>query len=275
MAAPSVSGDLQIQSLSLNSNFENLCALQFLRRIGDGFPVWNVQLSLRVFVRDRNFRSATKVARLVVRPVSRSSIKGTPRHPASDGPCVSPAAARWLVVPGTGWTVRNVTAAQYRFVNPRTPHRSPPSITAETSIRTYQCSCRFPGRMNHCMHEHERNRLFPPTTYLLGDRHLISGCKKPPTSTNSPHRNTPALDKTSNRHRQDRLTGRCRKSCLSLETGGLHARFVRGVGSCSSPEGSGTGLCESIFPLLLAPRTHHREKLRFHTGDQSSLVVNA
>jgi translocation and assembly module TamB len=165
MAAPSISGDLQIQSLSLNSNFDEFIAL--FSSVGESetpSPFGNVQLALRV-VGSRNIsihnELATAEARIDL------AIKGTLDNPALTGHVESNNGT--MVFQGRKY---DVTRGNIDFVN---PVRIDPSIDiqAETSIRNYQVFMSISGRMNHLQLSMRSEPALPQLEIV----NLISGGK--------------------------------------------------------------------------------------------------
>lgn len=165
LASPSVSGELQIQSLTLNNNFEEFIAL--FDSVGNSetaSPFGNVQLSLRV-VGSRNIsihnELATAEARIDL------GIKGTLANPALTGHVETNNGT--LQFQGRKY---DVTRGNIDFVN---PVRIDPSIDiqAETSIRNYQVFLSISGRINRL----QLNMRSEPPLPQLEIVNLISGGK--------------------------------------------------------------------------------------------------
>jgi translocation and assembly module TamB len=184
MAAPSISGDIQIQSLTLNSNFDDFIAM--FGSVGEESespsPFGNVQLALRV-VGNRNIsihnELATAEARIDL------GIKGTLDNPALTGHVESNNGT--MVFQGRKY---DVTRGNIDFVN---PVRIDPSIDiqAETSIRNYQVFLSISGRMNHL----QLNMRSEPALPQLEIVNLISGGKTTDEYQQSAQ-STAALEKT-------------------------------------------------------------------------------
>jgi translocation and assembly module TamB len=165
MAAPAISGDLQIQSLTFNSNFDEFIAL-FSSDGGSetASPFGNVKLALRV-VGSRNIsihnELATAEARIDL------GIKGTLDNPALTGHVETNSGM--LQFQGRKF---DVTRGNIDFVN---PVRIDPSIDiqAETSIRNYLVFMSIAGRMNHL----QLNMRSEPPLPQIEIVNLISGGK--------------------------------------------------------------------------------------------------
>ena len=183
MAAPSISGDIQIQSLTLNSNFDEFIALfGSVEDTEAPSPFGNVQLSLRV-VGSRNIsihnELATAEARIDL------GIKGTLANPALTGHVESSNGT--MVFQGRKY---DVTRGNVDFVN---PVRIDPSIDiqAETSIRNYQVFMTISGRMNHLQLSMRSEPALPQLEIV----NLISGGKTTDEYQQSAQ-STAALEKT-------------------------------------------------------------------------------
>jgi len=183
MASPTVSGDLQIQSLSLNSNFDEFIALfSSLEESETPSPFGNVKLALRV-VGSRNIsihnELATAEARIDL------GIKGTLDNPALTGHVESNNGT--MVFQGRKY---DVTRGNIDFVN---PVRIDPSIDiqAETSIRNYQVFMSISGRMNHLQLSMRSEPALPQLEIV----NLISGGKTTDEYQQSAQ-STAALEKT-------------------------------------------------------------------------------
>jgi translocation and assembly module TamB len=183
MVSPTVSGDLQIQSLSLNSNFDEFIALfSSLGESETASPFGNVKLALRV-VGSRNIsihnELATAEARIDL------GIKGTLDNPALTGHVESSSGT--MVFQGRKY---DVTRGNIDFVN---PVRIDPSIDiqAETSIRNYQVFMSISGRMNHLQLSMRSEPALPQLEIV----NLISGGKTTDEYQQSAQ-STAALEKT-------------------------------------------------------------------------------
>jgi autotransporter translocation and assembly factor TamB len=165
LASPTVSGDVQIQSLSFNSNFDEFIAL--FGSVGESetrSPFGSVQLALRV-VGSRNIsihnELATAEARIDL------GIKGTLDNPTLTGHVESSNGT--MVFQGRKY---DVTRGNIDFVN---PIRIDPSIDiqAETSIRNYQVFMSISGRVNHLQLSMRSEPALPQLEIV----NLISGGK--------------------------------------------------------------------------------------------------
>ena len=165
MASPSVSGELEIQSLTLNSNFENF--IELFDSVGgseSASPFGNLQLALRV-VGSRNItihnELATAEARIDL------GIKGTVDSPALTGHVETNSGT--LKFQGRTY---DITRGSIDLVN---PVRIDPSIDvqAETSIRNYQVFLSISGKRNRL----QLNMRSEPPLPQLEIVNLISGGK--------------------------------------------------------------------------------------------------
>ena len=162
---PSVSGDLQIQSLTLNGSFEDFIALfDSVGNSENSTPFGNVQLALRV-VGSRNISIQNELASAEAR--IDLGIKGKLDNPALTGHVESSNGT--LLFQGRKY---DITRGNLDFIN---PVRVDPiiDVQAETSIRNYQVFVSISGRMNHL----QLNMRSEPPLPQLEIVNLISGGK--------------------------------------------------------------------------------------------------
>jgi translocation and assembly module TamB len=165
LTSPSLSGDLQIQSLSFNSSFEEFLAL-FASSPGSGeaSPFGSLQLSLRV-TGSRNISIQNELATAEAR--IDLGIKGTLDNPALTGRVETSKGT--LLFQGKKY---EVTRGNIDFVD---PVRIDPNIDiqAETSIRNYLVYLSITGRIEHL----QLNMRSEPPLPQLEIVNLISGGK--------------------------------------------------------------------------------------------------
>jgi len=164
-ASPKVNGDLQIQSLTFNSSFDEFLALFESAGSFEGTsPFGNTQLSLRV-VGNRNISIRNELASAEAQVDL--SIKGTIDRPALTGHVETSKGE--LLFQGKKYTV---TRGNIDFVD---PVRIDPSINiqAETTVRSYQVYLSISGRISNL----QLNMRSEPPLPQLEIVNLISGAR--------------------------------------------------------------------------------------------------
>jgi translocation and assembly module TamB len=165
LAKPTVSGDVEIQSLTFNSNFDEFLAL-FESGMGteSALPIGNLQLSLHV-VGSRNISIKNELGSAEARVDL--GVKGTLDNPALTGRVETNSGK--LLFQGKTY---EVTRGNVNFVD---PVRIDPSIDiqAETSIRSYQVFLSISGKMDRL----QLNLRSEPPLSQLEIVSLISGGK--------------------------------------------------------------------------------------------------
>jgi translocation and assembly module TamB len=166
LAAPSVNGDLQIQSLTFNSSFDDFLAL--FESAGTAFegnsPFGNTKLSLRV-IGNRNISIHNELAS--AEAIVDLGIKGTIDRPSLTGHVETSNGT--LLFQGKSY---DVTRGNIDFVD---PVRIDPNINiqAETTVRSYQVFLSISGKIDRL----QLNMRSEPPLPQLEIVNLISGGK--------------------------------------------------------------------------------------------------